>query len=579
MRSILSRVLCVLLIIAMLPACLMQGAVPVSAAYENTYVNTGDQRADLIGVALTQVGYTEGSNNYTKYGVWYGSSNMAWCGAFISWCANHADIPTTVLRKHGYASLSGFGITDTFKYDGSRTPQPGDLFVRNSAHIGIVYYVDGEYFYTVEGNTSTTSSNGNQVCIRKRKLNDSRFTFGSPNYTSDAGHNYEKGYETAHPHKEYYKCTDCGSTYYTGNTGTLDSCQLCIQENCSHSYGAWTRVSDSKHEHTCSKCAKTETASHNWGSDTVLKAATCGAAGTKKQTCTGCGATREVSIPATGRHDYGEWSFKDETSHSHKCQTCGKVESKTHTIDEEVWETDLYEHWHICADCEGLVQVEEHTLGESCDAPCQVCGYVSETGHLYKSTWSFDETDHWHKCENCDATDVASSHVFSAECDESCDECGYIRVTEHTFAEEWTVGDEGHYHACTICGAADEIVPHTGGDAATEEHGQTCTVCGYEMEAVLAHVHTYEPYSYDQTGHWGQCRCGQLLEHEGHVWDVTTGKCRICGMESIAPQKQIPHWVYLLPVVAGGALIAVILLLIFLIRRKRRAKKKELAAV
>lgn len=38
----------------------------VSADYENTYTNTGNQRADIIGVAKTQIGYTEGSNNNNK---------------------------------------------------------------------------------------------------------------------------------------------------------------------------------------------------------------------------------------------------------------------------------------------------------------------------------------------------------------------------------------------------------------------------------------------------------------------------------------------------------------------------------
>ena len=83
---------------------------PVSAAYENTYTNTGNMRDDIIGVALTQVGYSEGSNNYTKYGVWYGLSNSPWCGMFVSWCANEAGIPNSVLKKTGLANPSNFGL-------------------------------------------------------------------------------------------------------------------------------------------------------------------------------------------------------------------------------------------------------------------------------------------------------------------------------------------------------------------------------------------------------------------------------------------------------------------------------------
>lgn len=39
-------------------------------------------------------------------------------------------------------------------------------------------------------------------------------------------HNYVQGYEAAHPHKIYMKCS-CGDWYYTGETTTLDNCELC----------------------------------------------------------------------------------------------------------------------------------------------------------------------------------------------------------------------------------------------------------------------------------------------------------------------------------------------------------------
>ena len=81
-------------------------ATTAHAAYENTYVNTGNMREDTIGVALTQVGYEEGEDNYTKYGVWYDMPNAPWCGIFVSWCAEQAGIPTSVLKKTGVANPS-----------------------------------------------------------------------------------------------------------------------------------------------------------------------------------------------------------------------------------------------------------------------------------------------------------------------------------------------------------------------------------------------------------------------------------------------------------------------------------------
>ena len=88
-------------------------------------------RDDIIGVALTQVGYTEGSNNYTKYGVWYGMPNSPWCGMFVSWCANQAGIPTSVLKRTGIANPSNFGLS--YKSGSDYTPIKGDLFFKKGS--------------------------------------------------------------------------------------------------------------------------------------------------------------------------------------------------------------------------------------------------------------------------------------------------------------------------------------------------------------------------------------------------------------------------------------------------------------
>ena len=169
MRSAMSRLVCLLLVLVLLPLCLQEAVLTVRADFENTYVNTGDQRADLIGVALTQVGYREGRNNYTKYGEWYGAPHTAWCGMFVSWCANQAGIPTSVLKRNGFASASAFNIPSF--YASEKLPRSGDLFFKtNGSHTGIVYYVEGDYFYTLEGNTDEYSDDGVGVFIRKRYL-------------------------------------------------------------------------------------------------------------------------------------------------------------------------------------------------------------------------------------------------------------------------------------------------------------------------------------------------------------------------------------------------------------------------
>ena len=140
-------------------------ALPVSADYENTHVNTGNQATDLVEVARTQVGYHEGTNNYTKYNVWFGSLNdygynYAWCQTFVAWCANQAGIPTSMIpRVSGTVSgMDFFKKNETWK-DAGITPEKGDIIYLHSKsssgyHVGIVADVSGGQISTIEGNSS-----------------------------------------------------------------------------------------------------------------------------------------------------------------------------------------------------------------------------------------------------------------------------------------------------------------------------------------------------------------------------------------------------------------------------------------
>ena len=205
-------------------------------AFENTYVNTGDQRKDIIGVALTQVGYTEGRENDTKYGTWFGMPLQPWCATFISWCARQAEIPEDVLQGTAVASphFSYFNIP--YKDGKEYTPQPGDLFFTKSfSHVGIVYRVEGDKFYAIEGNGNEMGSNdGQYVIINEREI--SKYYFGIPNYEGGGEHDYVREEETAHPHRAYYRCQTCGDQYYTGYTACYSDCGECMSCGCSSEF-------------------------------------------------------------------------------------------------------------------------------------------------------------------------------------------------------------------------------------------------------------------------------------------------------------------------------------------------------
>ena len=225
-------VLC--LFVAMLPAVTVPSqALTVGYTVSSSYASssyysalcsvtlTGNQREDIINVALSQVGYREGSysgdysgaydasyNNYTEYNYWYnnyvnsgmpvGGSYAPWCATFVSWCARRAEIPTSVIQNSTIAGRRSNGFNVVF-YSGSSTlasdsdndsyfmgynytPQKGDLFfTRSWSHVGLVVSCDGTYVTTVEGNTNNDgSADGFGVFVRTRYVGD--LYFGVPTY-------------------------------------------------------------------------------------------------------------------------------------------------------------------------------------------------------------------------------------------------------------------------------------------------------------------------------------------------------------------------------------------------------------
>ena len=228
--------ICSILLVVILLFSMMMTA---SAAdkFQNTHKNTGDQRTDIVAVAKTQIGYREGDNNDTKYGTWYGLPNQPWCAMFVSWCARQAGVPLDILRNCAIAAPDP-GYFDIPFFDGLEyTPERGDLFfTKTFSHVGIVDYVDGEYFYTVEGNTNDTgSSMGIGVFSLKRTIAD--YYFGVPDYNyksldHDCNNAVFVSTEDEHPHFSRYICSYCQKIHIdSASSGFSSECEICMDSN------------------------------------------------------------------------------------------------------------------------------------------------------------------------------------------------------------------------------------------------------------------------------------------------------------------------------------------------------------
>ena len=579
MKELCKRILCCLMVFVLLLSCVLETAITARAAYENTYVNTGDQRKDIMGVALTQVGYREESSGYTKYGDWFGNSKMAWCAAFVCWCADQANIPTSVIRKNGTANASHFGFKTFTVYE--RMPQPGDFFFKGTSHVGIVYYIDGDSFYTLEGNTWAGSDSHSRVMSRKRDLYDSRFIFASPNYqgssNASCSHSYVKGSDTAHPHKEYYKCSKCGYFYYTGTNKVVEGCQDC----CNHSYSGWKNEDDTYHSAVCSICGKSDKQKHEWGSDEILQEATCKDPGLKKQTCSKCQTVRETEIPATEDHQFDLWMYGDSHNHYRICTVCEAQEEAEHKLSD--WKMSDVNHWYECEECKGRLAISSHLMSGECGSTCAICELTPKTVHIFSERWINNGSSHWQYCIHCSKTRGKAEHTYSANCDETCDVCGYVRQVTHNYGVDWDKDSSGHWKTCQTCGKKQTANTHKIGSSVAENMAQNCTVCGFEVVSAKQHIHSFQ-YSYDDKNHWGTCACGASAPAEGHIWQMESQKCEICqanipsvetspvvgGIRLPVIVKASWFWNALFYAAIGVACLVILIMLIAGVRRKIR---------
>lgn len=135
--------------------------------------------------ALKYVG--KGPTNFRKW--YYGEDRkgVPWCAVFVSYVADATGILGKIVKKcEGAGDFARQGVAAKWGtwYEGGSKPQVGDIvsFVNNglgrypgqdayfSDHVGIVYKVDSQYVYTVEGNTGSDSNDLSSVNKRSYSL-------------------------------------------------------------------------------------------------------------------------------------------------------------------------------------------------------------------------------------------------------------------------------------------------------------------------------------------------------------------------------------------------------------------------
>lgn len=202
MKRFSARCISVVLIFVLACSVLCVSSYAYADYYPNTHRNTGNNIEDIVGVAKTQIGYTELDTStglpispdddygYTKYGASFGEPCGHWCAYFVSWCAGQAGIPSSVVPRLGNcgAIIRWFTSRNCFCYRSSGyVPKAGDFVLydwdcgTSPDHIGLVTGCDGSTFYTIEGNTGGAEG---YRCEGKSKSLSSPEVIGfcTPNY-------------------------------------------------------------------------------------------------------------------------------------------------------------------------------------------------------------------------------------------------------------------------------------------------------------------------------------------------------------------------------------------------------------
>jgi hypothetical protein len=142
--------------------------------------------AKIIEIAKKEVGYKEGKNNDTKYGVWFKMNNVPWCMEFVQWCIAQAGESAKAKKTAGCQDFEAWAKREDLIIPVNMV-QEGDILLFDftkggkSEHTGFAlgYNPHTHLIDTVEGNTAADGSgsqaNGDGVYLKHRAPSTVRY--------------------------------------------------------------------------------------------------------------------------------------------------------------------------------------------------------------------------------------------------------------------------------------------------------------------------------------------------------------------------------------------------------------------
>jgi cell wall-associated NlpC family hydrolase len=125
----------------------------------------------VVAAAKSQLGYKEGANNDTKYGIWYHLNNQPWCMMFVQWVFAEAAASSLIMKTAACQALEDWAKKNKLIVPAAQA-QAGDIvlfdFTKSgkSEHTGIVTGPIDPHTHllpTIEGNTGPDHVGVNQA--------------------------------------------------------------------------------------------------------------------------------------------------------------------------------------------------------------------------------------------------------------------------------------------------------------------------------------------------------------------------------------------------------------------------------
>lgn len=172
-------------------------------------------------------------------------------------------------------------------------------------------------------------------------------------------------------------CTTAGSkSKHCTREGCTAKTEVTTIVATGHSFATDWTSDENEHWHasTCGHDVKEDEATHDWGSGTVTKAATCTEEGVRTYKCSVCERTKTEPISKIAHTEVTDPAVPAT------CTQTGKTEGK---------------HCGVC----------NEVLIAQTDIPM--------LSHTWSTVWSKDGANHWHECTECGAKKDEAAHSFS----------------------------------------------------------------------------------------------------------------------------------------------------------------------